>query len=188
MLHIHFAALTVCTSVCRGALVLMCAVLLLGCGALNSAVILWPDSDSPLKSGEVVTVSDTNANNEVVVITLDGNKHRISAWQIVQFDSDDALNEFLARYTKYRYVFAQSEKKALPLRQDADRFSELLYRFDRGEIIKVIDRLDTVSDEGGLEDYWYRVLTSSGEWGVGIWISFICNRHTGKFNFQWKRG
>ena len=159
----------------RSALVLMGTVLLLGCSAPNSAVILWPDSDSMLKSGEVVTVTNTDVRNEVTVVTADGHKYRIAAWQIAQFDSDDALNEFLGRYTKYQYVFAQSEKKALPLRQDADRFSKLLYRFDRGEIIKVIDRLDTVSDEGGLVDYWYRVLTSSGEWGwvFGYYLSVI---------------
>jgi len=158
------------------ALLLAIALLWSGCTLRTEAVILWPDNDLPLASGDVVTVSQRHdADDEVTIVAASGDRYRMRAWQVAEFSSEEELQEFLSAYQEYRYLFAQCQKRALPIRSEADRFSDLLYRLDQGEIIKIIDRLDEISDEAGLMDYWYRVLTSSGQegWVFGYHLALI---------------
>lgn len=154
----------------------LCIVFVAGCSVQKHAVVLWPHGDSALKSGAVVRAgSAIDREGKVEVITAEGDRHRLNEWQIERFISQDELNEFLELYSEHLHTFAQCEKKALPLRQDADRFSDILYRLDEGEVVKIIDRDSEISNEAGLEDYWYYALTSSGVrgWVFGYHLSII---------------
>lgn len=160
------------------ALAAVCLMLVLsGCVPRDYGVVLWVNQDfSPLASGTVVRVSrGVDSDNMVKTVDSMGEQYLLQEWQVQRFQSQADLDLFLTDYTPYQHIFAQCEKKALPLRERADRFSDILYRLDEGEIVKVIGRGNERTDEAGLKDYWYQALTSSGVrgWVFGYHLSVI---------------
>lgn len=147
-----------------------------GCSLRDYGVVLWSERDSALGNGEVVRMSrNADSDGMVTVVGEDDERHRLREWQVERFSSTAEAEQFLAAYSQYQHIFAQCEKKALPVREEPDRFSDILYRLDQAEVIKILNRSDEATNEGGLEDYWYRVLTSSGTrgWVFGYHLSII---------------
>lgn len=173
----QFHARIVRRSVWRKSVYLVLSVFVIaGCSLPYYGVVLWADRDSVLQNGSLVRVSrSVGSDGMVEVVGDDGERYHLRDWQVERFRLADELTQFLEAYSLYQQIFAQCEKKALPIREKADRFSDTLYRLDHGEVIKILDRGEEMTNEAGLEDYWYYVLTSSGTrgWVFGYHLSII---------------
>ena len=99
-------------------------------------------------------------------------RERLDLWRVEVFDNRELADQFQQRWG-YQNYYARCERRALPIRAEADRFSEILYRLERGEIIKIIARESEIKNEGGFQDYWYEVIGSEGirGWVFGYYLT-----------------
>ncbi|MFO7780054.1 MAG: SH3 domain-containing protein [Spirochaetia bacterium] len=148
-----------------------------GGGSQGSGVVLWPPEGSSLEYGMVVTIIDSSdaANTYTVTPPEDGERETVPQWRVQVFGSEERAGEFAAEFENYAETFASAERQALPVREDADRTSSIVYRLRLGEEVKVVSRSDQPSDEAGFVDYWYEVLTRDGSrgWAFGYYLSGI---------------
>lgn len=148
-----------------------------GGGSQGYAVLLWPPEGSSLEYGNVVTITDSSDVEETYTVRPSEDAERVTVpqWRVEVFGSEERAREFAGEFEDYAETFATAERQALPVREDADRTSNIVYRLRRGEEAKVISRSDQPSDEAGFVDYWYEVLTRDGSrgWAFGYYLSGI---------------
>ncbi|NBF39801.1 MAG: SH3 domain-containing protein [Spirochaetes bacterium] len=148
-----------------------------GGGSQGSGVVLWPPEESSLEYGMVVAINDSSEVEETYTVSPveDGEQETVPQWRVEVFGTEERAGEFAAEFEDYAETFASAERQALPVREDADRTSNIVYRLRRGEEAKVISRSDQPSDEAGFVDYWYEVLTRDGSrgWVFGYYLSGI---------------
>ncbi len=148
-----------------------------GGGSQGSGVVLWPPEGSSLEYGMVVTISDSSDVEDTYTVSPpeDGERVTVPQWRVEVFGSEERTREFAADFEHYAQTFASAERQALPVREDPDRTSSIVYRLRHGEEAKVISRSDQPSDEAGFVDYWYEVLTRDGSrgWVFGYYLSGI---------------
>ena len=149
--------------------IVLVATTFASCGPriIGHAVVLWPAGGTTVEHGAVVPViARSDVQNQLVL--WDGDiEHRFDSWRVEFFRDDDDAVAFAGRFAPWRTVYGQAARTALPVRERPDRSTATVYRLRNGEIIKIITRADEPSDEAGLVDYWYQVLTSEG---VGGWV------------------
>ena len=148
-----------------------------GGGSQGSGVVLWPPEESSIEYGTVVTISDSSDVDDTYTVRPPEDEERVTLpqWRVEVFGSEERAREFAEQFENYAETFATAERQALPVREDADRTSSIVYRLRRGEEAKVISRSDQPSDEAGFVDYWYEVLTRDGSrgWAFGYYLSGI---------------
>lgn len=148
-----------------------------GGGSQGSGVVLWPPEGSSLEYGMVVTISDSSDTDNTYTVSPpeDGERETLPQWRVEVFGSEERAREFAAEFETNAETFASAERQALPVREDADRTSNIVYRLRLGEEAKVISRSAQPSDEAGFVDYWYEVLTRDGSrgWVFGYYLSGI---------------
>ncbi len=156
--------------------VLALAAFFTGCTGRQYAVVLWPNSQSEDLINDIVRVRNTNETaGNVTLFNPAGKRVQLEAWRVSLFTGREEAYDFLYKYQNYITTFARCERRALPVRESADRFSDSIYRLEDGEIIKVVQRADEPSDEAGFEDYWYEVITNTGErgWVFGYYLTIL---------------
>lgn len=155
-------------------LVFSIILIAIGCSPnpIGFGVVLWPPSESQLDSGQVVPVFEQSELQGTYRVRLDDTDIDVATWRIAFFDSEPGAREYAREYQPYKDQYAQALRTALPIRENADRTSTRVYRLRDGEIVKVIQRQDEQSDEAGLVDYWYQVLTQNGTvgWVFGYYL------------------
>lgn len=129
------------------------------------AVLLWPETDSPLSSGDILPVLETSRLQDTVTVQSGSDRLVLPASRLSLFETESAAREFRERFSPWKDAYARSLITALPIRVAADRTSTRVYRLRDGEVIKILDRHDEPSNEAGLVDYWYHVLTDNGVTG-----------------------
>ena len=149
--------------------VALVAVTLVSCGPriIGHAVVLWPAAGTNLDHGAVVPVVARSEVQDQLVLWDGDIEHTFDSWRVEFFDDDDDAIAFAGRFAPWRTVYGQAARNALPVRERPDRSTATVYRLRSGEVTKIITRADEPSDEAGLVDYWYQVLTTEG---VGGWV------------------
>jgi len=131
------------------------------------AVLLWPDTDSSIEAGSVLEVIDDSAIEDSIRVAVNGEESLVEMWRVIQFDESDVATAYAEDYAPWSATYGRSLRTALPVREQPDRTSTRVYRLRDGELMKIIGRLDEESDEAGLIDYWYHVLTREG---ISGWV------------------
>ena len=134
-------------------------------------VLLWPEEESALNGGQVVTIYTESEVFDHYEVDQEGTV--IERWRIRLFDTRALAETFSEQFASYGDVYGRADRSALPVRMENDRSSDLLYRLRKGEIVKILGRDEEQSDEAGFIGYWYRVLTVSGVegWAFGYYLS-----------------
>lgn len=135
--------------------------------------MLWPADDSSAAAGLVYPVIGESDVNGTYTIRLDEERREeTAAWRVAFFRERDAADRYAGRFEPWSDSWARSLRTALPVREKDDRTSSSIYRLADGEVVKVLSRHDEVSDEAGLVDYWYEVLTRDGTrgWVFGYYL------------------
>jgi hypothetical protein len=70
-------------------------------------------------------------------------------------------------YGEWAPYFGVAEIQALPVREfmATDPSSSIVYRLREGERVKIIGRTPETVEVGGLNDYWFEILTENGTRG-----------------------
>ncbi|MFP4152248.1 MAG: SH3 domain-containing protein [Alkalispirochaeta sp.] len=136
------------------------------------AVLLWPDTDSSLEAGRVLEVIDDSAIGNSIRVTSNDEEFLVETWRVIQFDDYEVATAYAEEYAPWTDAYGRSLRTALPVREQPDRTSTRMYRLRDGELMKIIGRLEEESDEAGLIDYWYHVLTREGltGWVFGYYM------------------
>ncbi len=152
--------------------------ILTGCGprTIGYGLVLWSDNESSIPTGAVVAVVDqSRITNTYSVVPPPGKNKKtigtksvdVAQWRISFFPDRKAAEAFQKTYSPYVQAYARSEKNALPIRSEASPSADMVYKLRQGEIMKVLRKSATPTNESGLEAYWYDVLTNSG---VSGWV------------------
>ncbi|MFP4067859.1 MAG: SH3 domain-containing protein [Spirochaetaceae bacterium] len=153
-------------------------LLLAGCGGSRRyAVVLWPPEEVSVDPGAVVRVSESARIEKTHTIRLpeSGDRVTIPQWRAQVFDDEEGARAFAEEYAAFAETYATARRRALPVRSDRSGSARALYRLRDGERVKVVHRSEEPSDEGGLVDYWYEVLTTDGTrgWVFGHYLSGV---------------
>lgn len=142
---------------------------------IGRAVVLWPDEAVPYSAGQSVELYAISDIQQRVTIGEDAQQYQLDTWRVATFEDGEAAARFTESFLPWATLYARSLRTALPVRQEADRTSARVYRLRDGEVVKIIDRLDEQSDEAGLVDYWYQVLTENGTsgWVFGYYLELV---------------
>ena len=145
-------------------------------------VILWQsDVDPPrgLENGAVVGVVTISELRDVFGIEPLGVEQppnqELPRSRVQFFNRLQEAEAFAQEFTPFRDVFAISRTQGLPMREQDDNVSNMVYRLRQGERIKILYRQAEQTDLSGLVSYWYRALTESGimGWVFGFNLSII---------------
>ncbi len=131
------------------------------------AVVVWPDPEQPFAAGQILDIVQTSQLQGTVTALVDQREVSYPMWRVEYFETEPSARSFSENFDPWRESYARSLLTALPVRALPDRTSPRLYRLRDGEVMKVIGRQDEQSNEAGLVDYWYRVLTENG---TGGWV------------------
>jgi hypothetical protein len=145
-------------------LILSFITITFGCsrGSREYAVLAWPDPASSLSAGTVVELSRGNGSEETTLITSGDTETVTDQWRLLRFETREAAETYSQTFREWQDTYARSLRTALPVRERQDQNSTRVYRLRDGELMKVLGRSDEAIDVGGLEGYWYEVLTREG--------------------------
>lgn len=150
---------------------LLFPLLLLACTGqpIGYGVVVWPDADSGLSEGELLPITDESDITGTLSLVGGDQTIETDAWRVMRFDTREAAEEFRVDFAEWEEAYGRSLRTALPVRERPDRTTTRVYRLRDGELVKILDRADEQSDEAGLVDYWYQVLTTEGisGWAFG---------------------
>ncbi len=128
------------------------------------AVVIWPATESGIPAGTQAPVI-AGLEQEFLSLSVDDEPLDLEAWRVLVFDEQPAAEAFARDFGEWADSYAVSLRTALPVRERADSSSTRIYRLREGEVIKILDRSEELSDQGSLSDYWYRALTREGTIG-----------------------
>lgn len=141
-------------------------IVLVSCGPrpLGYGVVLWAPDETFVSNGQAVAISqESNLRDTYTLVPEDGGREmEIAKWRVRFFRRRGEAEEFAAEYAPYAEVLASSQINGLPVRPQPSNRVEWIYRLAEGQRVKVIDRQDEPTDLGGLQGYWYKVLTNDG--------------------------
>jgi hypothetical protein len=165
-------------------LLLMLTLLSFGCGrrSIGYGVVLWSPEEQAVSTGSVVPVYEESRIKKTYIIASPTQKapYEIPASRVQLFKSRKEAESFASSFEPVRYLFAISERRALPIREKPDRLSKQVYRLRQDELIKILQLGTEPSDENGLKGHWHKVLTEDGT--VGYCFDYYLTLYDGKTN------
>lgn len=139
------------------------------CGKEGYSVVLWGIPESGLQDGDIVPVYlKSNISHVYVIGTPDGKKIEVPLWQISEPASRGKAKKIYSQYAEYNHKYAQVKIDGLPCRAEPVNTSKQVYRFRKGEIIKILMKGEGQVVTNGKEEFegdWLRVITKDGTQG-----------------------
>lgn len=141
-------------------------VSLTACGPrkIGYGVLLWSPDEGAIETGTLLPVYEESRIRASYTVPVRGAKETLElpTWRIQFFPKEKEAAAFAEGFARVKGVYATSNRRALPVREKADRLSRRVYRLRENEKMKVLELGTEPADENGLEGFWYKVLTSEG--------------------------
>ncbi|MCX7788581.1 MAG: SH3 domain-containing protein [Spirochaetes bacterium] len=168
----------------KACFVLLLTLLSFGCGrrTIGYGVVLWSPEEQAVSTGAMVPVYEESRIKKTYIIGVPTQKapYEIPASRVQVFRSRKEAEAFASQFESVRYLFAISERRALPIREKPDRLSKQVYRLRQDELIKILQLGTEPSDENGLKGHWHKVLAEDGT--VGYCFDYYLTLYDGKSN------
>lgn len=136
---------------------------------MGYSVLLWASEEYGIPSGEVVPVYiKSNISHVYVAETPEGEKIELPLWQLTEPVKKNKIEEVKNKYKENAATYAAVKVDGLPGRAEAVNTSKQVYRFRKGEVLKVLYKGSGTAPMTGdtpLEGDWYRFLTATGVQG-----------------------
>jgi len=131
---------------------------------IGYGVILWSQDESVIESGTITPVYSESRLQKTYDIGVPGTDTIITVenWRISFFNRRGDAEAYANRYREFGNLIGISLMNGLPIRREPRSNADRVYRLRKGEMVKILDRSETTSVEGGSESYWYHVLTEGG--------------------------
>ncbi len=147
-------------------LLVLVGIILVSCGPrpLGYGVVLWSPDESFVSNGEALPIiQESNLRDTYTLAAEDAQRElEIAKWRGRFFRRQAEANEFAVEYAPYAELMASAQITGLPIRPQPNNRVAWIYRLAEGQHVKVLDRQDEPVDLGGLQGYWYKVLTNDG--------------------------
>ena len=127
-------------------------------------VLLWSHDERSFPTGTTVPIVETSMLNTTYDIQQDreSSVFTVDQWRLAFFKRKTQAEEYAALYEAYKGLYAVANLAGLPVRENRDPDAKRVYKLRMGEIIKVLEKDQSVSTAGEYEGYWYKVLTDGG--------------------------
>lgn len=136
---------------------------------MGYSVALWNIPESQIQSGDTVPVYiKSNISHVYIIGTVDGQKVEVPLWKLTEPVKKNKIKNIAAKYADNAHSYASVKLDGLPCRAEAVNTSKQVYRLRKGEIIKILYKVNGQSPMSGknpLEGNWYKILTSDGTQG-----------------------
>ncbi len=131
---------------------------------IGYGVLLWSPDETVMETGTVLPVHEESRIKTTYTVTKPGTKEtvEIPTWRLQFFPKEKEAEAFAEKFAAVKDIYATSNRRALPVREKADRLSQRVYRLRENEKMKVLELGTTPADENGLQGFWYKVLTEEG--------------------------
>lgn len=135
-----------------------------GISKIGYGVVLWTDPQSKYKTGEIIDIiSKSDSQETYVVMTRDGqNKVEIPYGRVAFYIERGDAETYVGEYSEWINFYAYSDKNALPVREENNANSTIIYKLRYEEVVKILYRDAEQVKIGSYENYWYKVLTEDG--------------------------
>jgi hypothetical protein len=140
-------------------------ILFVSCGvsAVAYGVVLWPEKDSSLKSGEIVKITVIQKKTDTYIVYDEKTKQSVitPVWRIQLFKSMKLAKEFYKKYEPYVNTYAYGERDGVPpVREEALNSGtiKIIAKTTTGQLLKVIGKSEEKTSIEDMNDYWYEVL------------------------------
>lgn len=144
---------------------LLIIILLNACDSkIGYGVVLWTDPLTSYRSGEIIEImSKSDSQKTYVIKTRDGkNKIEIPYGKIAFYEKRKDAEAYKDKYSEWINLYAYSNKNALPVREENNPDSTIIYKLRIEEVVKILEREPEQTKIGSYENYWYKILTESG--------------------------
>lgn len=157
--------------------------LFISCGKekiMGYSIVLWNNKDLHLRDCDIVPVYIKSNISQMYVIGIPDDKSESEAknsgikkvevplWQLTEPVSKKKIQSIAPKYNEFMHQFASVKVDGLPCRADAVNTSKQVYRFRKGENIKILYKVNgqqPMSGSNPLPGEWFRVLTDNGTQG-----------------------
>jgi len=157
-------------------LFLLSSLCFISCGKdkiMGYSVVLWNIPEYKLQAGDVVPVYIRSNISHMYVAGVhkeDGSIEKIETplWMLTDPLSKSKVVPVQKKYNEFSHTYASVKVDGLPCRAEAVNTSKQVYRFRKGEIIKILYKGKgqiPMSGSKPLPGDWYRVLTDNGTQG-----------------------
>lgn len=160
--HLWFRALFLC----------LASLILISCGPVNRGLLLWSHDEPALPSGSLVNIfgeSQLRGTYEIRYEDSGGNRQtaEIESWRLRFAQNATELNSLQEQYAPFAPWFGIAEIQALPVRESmsTSSASAIIYRLADREMVKILSQSESEIEVGGLQDYWFEILTEDGTRG-----------------------
>jgi|GEM_PF-1215370 len=146
-----------------GILVFFSLTVSCGVSAVAYGVMLWPEKDSSLKSGEIVKIRAIQQKSDTYIVYDEKTKKSVISpmWRVEQFKSVKLAKEFNKKYEPYANLYAYGERDGVPpVRVEPLNSSsvKIIAKPTTGQLLKVVGRSSEKTNIEDMSDYWYEVL------------------------------
>lgn len=147
-----------------------------GPATIGHGVVLWPEKDSELSSGERVIITAEQRSTGILTV-FDQKKKKsvdISGWRIERFPSPGKADAFAQKFAPYAGMYAYGTRDGVPpvREQPLNTGSvKIITKPRTGQLLKIIGKSEEKTRIEEMEDYWYEVLVEyqgiapNGEFG-----------------------
>ena len=146
-------------------LILLLATILISCGKIGTAVIMWPPENSQWQPGDIVTVKDESLLRNTYIVRIPNQRRmmeELDKWRLNLFKREGDAIQFANSMDEWRNIYAECLYQGLPMREEPSNLAPQIYRFRERDIMKVLSREPGPVPVGNLEGYWYKVLAEGG--------------------------
>ena len=157
---------------CRLILLICIIGLIASCGPIKRGILLASHDENSIPSGSVVNIYDESALRSSYEIRYRDRQQKVQkvnveSWRIRVFQNANALESFRQEYIPFAPYFGVTEIQALPVREamNTNESTAIIYRLQKDERVKILSQTESKVEVGGLNDYWFEVLTLDGTQG-----------------------
>ncbi len=156
-----------------GGTVLIC-ILTVGAGCSGGGegwgVILWSHAESAYPTGSIVPIASVSQLYRTYEIHGDRRSvaESVPQWRVALFKRKSQAENYLVEYAQFVDSYAIAKIDGLPVREERDAEAKRTYKLREGEVVKILARDKEKSVAGGLDGYWYQVLTDGGVTGYSF--------------------
>ena len=136
--------------------------------SIGYGVVLWAEKESTINTGELIEISKKTDTHQIyhVLTEEESVTVQIPIWRVEFFDELPDAEEFSEAYKPYIDMFGYTDREnGLPVRKEANKDSEMIYKLQPGQIVKVISRSEQKVKIARYKAYWYCILTHDGYLG-----------------------
>lgn len=139
---------------------------------MGYSVVLWNNKDLHIRDCDIVPVYIKSNISQMYVIGIQNGdsleKVEVPLWQLTDPVPKKKINTVAAKYNEYKHQYASVKVDGLPCRAETVNTSKQVYRFRKGENIKILYKGKgqiPMSGSKPLPGEWFRILTDNGTQG-----------------------